>query len=300
MTKEIKTVGIIAIGNELLDGMVLETNSNWMEIHLVPLGLEIRRLASVRDETKEIGHAVDFVKEECDVIITSGGLGPTHDDLTLKAIATHLGKKMVENPEAIEIVKRQYKTLYEKGIVQSPDMTESRRKMGHLPEGSQALDNRVGGAPGVMIVDGGTTIFCLPGVPSELKFIFVDSVIPWVKDKSLQKFHEQIVEFQMKDESVFAPAIESVMRQIPIVYIKSLPKPYGTSNGIKVWLSARGPDGIELKELVQRAISGLEEETGFVRNLLRNELLSAGRYIHMFEGNSERVEHVCRRNSRLS
>ncbi|MGY5874004.1 MAG: competence/damage-inducible protein A, partial [Candidatus Thorarchaeota archaeon] len=172
MAKEIKTTGIIAIGNELLDGKVLEDNSYWMEIRLAALGLETRRLASVRDEIDEIGHALDFVRETCDVVLTSGGLGPTHDDMTLKALATKLGKKLVENPEAIGIIKRQYKTLHGKGIVQAPDITESRRKMAQLPEGAKALDNRVGGAPGVMIQDGDTTIFCLPGVPSELKFIF--------------------------------------------------------------------------------------------------------------------------------
>lgn len=259
---DIRTAGIIAIGNELLDGMVLETNSNWMEIRLVALGLEVRRLASVRDEIEEIGHAVDFVRDACDVIITSGGLGPTHDDLTLKAIATHLGRKISENPDAIKIIERQYEILHKKGIVQSPGMTESRKKMGQLPEGSQVLENRVGGAPGVMIEDGDTTIFCLPGVPGELKFIFEDSVMPWLSDKVSQKFHEQVIEFGMKDESIFAPAIDVVMEKVPGVYIKSLPKTYGTSKTLRVWLSARGEDASELGVLVQKAIARLEKITG--------------------------------------
>lgn len=268
MTKEIRTAGIIAIGNELLDGKVLETNSNWMEIRLVKIGLEIRRLASVKDEIDEIGHALDFVRESCDVIITSGGLGPTHDDMTLNAIATKLGVNLAENPEAIEIIKRQYKTLHEKEIVQSADMTETRRKMAQLPEGSQALDNRVGGAPGVMIQDRGTTIFCLPGVPRELKFIFKDSVIPWLSSKVSQKFHEQLIEFGIKDESVFSPAIDVVMKKVPGVYIKSMPKTYGTSKTLRVWLSARGEDTLELDILVQRAITELEEAIGIQSRLV--------------------------------
>ncbi|MFX1484565.1 MAG: molybdopterin-binding protein, partial [Promethearchaeota archaeon] len=170
MSREIRTVGIVAIGNELLDGKVLDTNSNWMEIRLLAIGLEIKRLVSVRDEIEEIGNAVDFMSEACDVVITSGGLGPTHDDMTLEALAKHLNLKLEENHEAIDIIKRQYKTLHENGIVKTSDMTPSRRKMAQLPEGAKALDNRVGGAPGVMIQAGATTIFCLPGVPSELKF----------------------------------------------------------------------------------------------------------------------------------
>ena len=71
-----------------------------------------------------------------------------------------------------------------------------------------------------------------------------------------------IVEFQLKDESVFAPAIDSVMKKIPTVYIKSLPKPYGTSKGIRVWISARGTDDIELRKHIEDAIASLEEATG--------------------------------------
>ncbi|MFW9975363.1 MAG: competence/damage-inducible protein A [Candidatus Thorarchaeota archaeon] len=256
------TVGIMAIGNEVLDGIVLDTNSNWMETKLVALGAQIRRLVSVRDEMEEIGNALRFLRESCNVIITSGGLGPTHDDMTLAAITKALGRKIVENRDAANIIKRQYKTLYEKGIVAAPDFTEYRRKMAQFPDGSSPLDNRVGGAPGVMIHDENVTIFCLPGVPAELKFIFEDSVIPWIEENVVQKFHEQIVEFEMKDESVFAPAIDFVMKKIPNVYIKSLPKPYGTSKGIRVWISARGDNASELEMLIEETISSLEKATG--------------------------------------
>jgi molybdopterin-biosynthesis enzyme MoeA-like protein len=182
--------------------------------------------------------------------------------MTLEAIAKALGRETIEDKHALEIIKRQYEMLFEKGIVRGPDLTDARRKMSRLPEGSVPLDNRVGGAPGVRIHDRDTTIFCLPGVPAELKFIFDDSIVPWIKDNVVQKFYEQIVEFEMRDESVFSPAIDSVMKKIPTVYIKSLPKPYGTSKGIRVWLSARGEDGEEIERHVKEAIAGLEEATG--------------------------------------
>ncbi|MFW9793962.1 MAG: competence/damage-inducible protein A [Candidatus Thorarchaeota archaeon] len=262
LNKETMTAGFLAIGNELLDGIVLETNCHWMSVKLVALGVDIRRRVSVRDEVDEINKALHFAREVCDVIITSGGLGPTHDDMTLKAIAKALGRDLVENKEAIKIISRQYKKLHEREIVATPDLTEARRKMALLPEGAIPLDNHVGGAPGVKIQDGNTTIFCLPGVPVELEFIFEDSVLPWIKDNVVQKFYEELVEFEMKDESVFAPAIDMIMKEIPTVYIKSLPKPYGTSKGIRVWVSARGADEDELKKHVANAIAGLEKATG--------------------------------------
>jgi len=262
MNSKIKTVGILAIGNEVLDGLVLDTNSNWMEPQLVALGLQIKRLVSVRDEIEEIGKALEFAMEVCDVVITSGGLGPTHDDMTLKSIAVALGLEVSENADALAIVERQYKTLYEKGIVQSPDMTEARIKMARIPNGAVPLDNRVGGAPGIKLQAGNSTIFSLPGVPSELKFIFDDSVIPWIKDRVVQKFFEQVVEFGMHDESMFAPAIDVVMKKHPGVYIKSMPKTYGTTNSLRVWVSARGEDLETITDQVVKAIQSLEKETG--------------------------------------
>lgn len=265
--KGVLTAGFLAIGNELLDGIVLETNCNWMETRLVALGVAIRRLVSVRDEIDEIGKALQFVRETCDVIITSGGLGPTHDDMTLKAIGQALKREIVEDPIAIDVIKRQYKMLHQKKIVAEPDLTDARRKMAQIPKGAIALDNQVGGAPGVKIQDGDTTIFCLPGVPAELKFIFEDSIVPWVKENVVQKFYEQLVVFDLKDESVFAPSIDKVMKRFPNVYIKSLPKPYGTSRGIRVWVSARGNDDVNLKTDVENAISALEEATGVASKL---------------------------------
>ncbi len=262
MKTEIRTAGILAIGNEVLDGLVLDTNSNWMELRLVALGLQIKRLVSVRDEIEEIGKALDFLMDECDVVITSGGLGPTHDDMTLKAIAVALGLEIKEDSQALAIVERQYKDLFTKGIVQSPDLTDARVKMAQMPEGSIPLDNRVGGAPGVRLETTKTVIFSLPGVPSELKFIFEDSVIPWISDRVVQKFHEKVIEFGTHDESTFAPAIDVVMKKNPGVYIKSMPKTYGTTKTLRVWISARGEDANSIIAIVANAIRDLEVETG--------------------------------------
>jgi molybdenum cofactor synthesis domain-containing protein len=267
MKDEIRTVGLLAIGNEVLDGIVLDTNSNWMEIRLVALGLQIKRLASVRDDIDEIGRALSFLSDVCDIIITSGGLGPTHDDMTLKAVGKSLNRKIVKNQEALTIVRRQYLSLFERGIVESPDMTEPRIKMARIPEGAVPLDNKVGGAPGVMIQEKGFTLFCLPGVPSELRFIFEDSLVPWIKERVRWKFHERIVDFGMHDESVFAPAIDTVMKKHPGVYIKSMPKTYGTSKTLRVWVSMGSENMEEAVKQVEETISDLEKVTGLEAKL---------------------------------
>ena len=251
--------GILAIGNEVLNGIVLDTNSNWIEQRLALIGIEMRRLVIVRDEIDEIGKALHFLLDDCNVIITSGGLGPTHDDMTMKAISVAIDKPLVENANAIEIVRRQYKILYERGIVASPEITESRKKMAQIPKDSVPLDNIVGGAPGVMFEYRGATVFCLPGVPSELKDIWTRSVHPWLENNNNQAYYEKIVEFPFRDESAFAPYINTVMKSHDMVWIKSMPKSYGSSKVLRVWISCRGPDLKELESQVKSAIRELEK-----------------------------------------
>jgi molybdenum cofactor synthesis domain-containing protein len=254
--------GILAIGNEVIDGIVLDTNSNWMEQQLIAMGVEMRRVVTVRDEVEEIGKGLKFLCEECDVVITSGGLGPTHDDMTLHSIAIAVDVPLQEDQKAIEIVERQYRTLHEKEIVASPEMTESRLKMARIPQGSTPLDNTVGGAPGVMLEYNGTVIFCLPGVPAELKDIWDRGVKSWILEHVKGSYYERLVEFEVVDESVFAPFITKAMDKHPDVWIKSMPKRYGTTRVMRVWISSRGSDESELKQRVDATLLTLEQESG--------------------------------------
>lgn len=263
--------GILTIGNEVLDGLVLDTNSNWMEKELIALGVEMRRLVTVRDEVEEIGNGLDFLLDDCDVIITSGGLGPTHDDMTLVSIGKKLKRNVLLDTHGLEIVTRQYEILHQRGIVSSPDITESRKKMAMLPEGSIALDNTVGGAPGVKIHHEDKTIFCLPGVPSELRDIWERGVKPWFIENIKGAYYEEVREFDVVDESVFAPHIEVSMRKHQGVWIKSMPKRYGTTKIMKVWISARGEELDDLKQKVRMAITTLEKSSGLGSRLIERE-----------------------------
>jgi len=254
--------GILTIGNEVLDGLVLDTNAHWMEQQLVELGVEMRRVVSVRDEIEEIVSGLEFLSRHCDVVITSGGLGPTHDDMTLEAIASALHVPLELNSQGLAIVEKQYKMLFEKKIVSSSAITDTRRKMAILPKGAIALDNTVGGAPGVLITDNKTTIFCLPGVPSELKDIWKRGVEPWISENVKGAYYQEIVEFEVVDESVFAPYIEEAMMKNRGVWIKSMPKRYGTTRIMRVWISAWGKEIAEVKQKVKIAITTLERVSG--------------------------------------
>ena len=255
------TVGILVVGNEILDGIVLDTNSQWIITRLQPLGLQVHEAITVKDNLEAIGAALNRLLEDgCDLVFTTGGLGPTHDDMTLQGIAYGLGLPLELDKASLDIVTRQYKILHERGIIESREITDSRRKMAILPLGSKPLDNRVGGAPGVLLEAKGSTIICLPGVPLELKWIFDDQVTPILKSMVREVYAERIVALPLRDESTLAPIIDQVMEEAPGVYVKSLVKPYG-EEGIRLWVSSLGEDQGEVEARVSKAVDRLVELT---------------------------------------
>jgi molybdopterin-biosynthesis enzyme MoeA-like protein len=136
-------------------------------------------------------------------------------------------------------------------VIETGEMTEPRRKMAILPRGAQPLDNRVGGAPGVVLDIEGAQIICLPGVPGELMWIFDNQILSLLKGRIEGVFAEEVIYLPLKDESTLAPIIDDVMADVPDVYIKSMVKPYGES-GIRLWVSSSGQSQAEVEEKVHR------------------------------------------------
>jgi nicotinamide-nucleotide amidase len=252
------TVGILVVGNEILDGVVLNTNSRWIINRLKPLNFSVKETITVRDEVEEIAKALNrLVSDRCTILFTTGGLGPTFDDMTLQGVGDAFGLPIELNDEAFEIVKRQYEEFHSRGVVDTAEITEPRRKMAVLPKGTHPLDNRAGGAPGVLLEKNDVMVFCLPGVPRELEWIFDNQVLPIIKRRVEGYFSEHIMELPIKDESLLAPVIDEVMSREPDVYVKSMAKSYG-EGGIRLWVSARGEDRTEVEKKVERASVLLE------------------------------------------
>ncbi len=130
---------IIAIGNEVLLGDVLDTNSHWLCVQLTGLGALVRRVTQVRDELMAIQQAVEAaLGQGTQLVITTGGLGPTHDDLTLQAVSRALGRDLEIDPLAFSWVRERYRELNQAGYVASPEMTEPRIKMARLPVAAES------------------------------------------------------------------------------------------------------------------------------------------------------------------
>ena len=254
---------LLTIGNEILEGIIVNTNSAWLARRLTSLGVVVNLELTIRDDLSEQKYWFNWLKDRnFDLVISTGGLGPTHDDMTLQGFAEAFGLELKIDPKAYEIVKRQYRKFYERGLLESPDMTESRTKMARLPVGAIPLDNQVGGAPGVQMKVGETTFFILPGVPGEMKSIFENAIEPWVKENSEGVYYQKIVEFPTIDETGFSEFEKRAMKKEPRAYIKSMPKVYGTVKTLRVWVSSRQKSLEDAKNAVENAIRQLEEISG--------------------------------------
>jgi nicotinamide-nucleotide amidase len=250
-----KRVEIIAIGKEILRGQTLDTNSNWLAKRIAALGGMVGRIVVPDDDVGAIAQEIKAsFGNGAEVIITTGGLGPTFDDKTLAGIAEATGSPLSLNPEALAFVTRRYQEFYEGGSVESPDITPPREKMAHVPQGSQVLDNPVGTAPAVFLQTAHGALFALPGVPREMHAIFEGEVLPRLTEiLDPQVYLEEGVNTGVGDESVLGEIVEQVMKRVPGVYLKSKPTGFGKGVDLEVVITAAGPEKGEVKKRVKDA-----------------------------------------------
>lgn len=261
MTSTVR-VEILVIGNEVLAGNVLDSNSHWMCQQLAVRGAQVRRITVLPDDPHEIADGLHgSLGRAPDLIITCGGLGPTQDDLTVAAVAHALGRTMQESPVAFAMIRDFYAMLFDRGDVSFAEMTPARAKMAQFPEGADPLVNRCGAAPGVLMHQGATTIVCLPGVPAEMKDIFTNSLAPRLDALfGQQAYEERVILTAVWDESVLAPVVDAVAARHPLVYVKSRAQVYGDDKADFVTLAARGRDAAEVAGLLDATEGDLRAE----------------------------------------
>jgi molybdenum cofactor synthesis domain-containing protein len=255
------TLEIFIIGNEILIGDIQDTNTNWLCKEINSLGGHVVRATVLRDELEVIAAEIHAALQRgARVIFTSGGLGPTADDLTLTAVAKGVGVEIRLHELALQMVKDSYDALFAKGIMAQGGLNPAREKMAWLPEGGMPLDNPVGTAPGVLLQTGQTTIISLPGVPSELKGIFNSSLQPFLQKTfkgGISAMHTITV--RCNDESVMEPVLSRVVPVHPGVYIKSLARTLGETPELDISLTAVGSDQVCLETLIARALQDLKD-----------------------------------------
>jgi molybdenum cofactor synthesis domain-containing protein len=222
---------VIAVGDELLRGHTLDSNTNWLAQRLYALGFPLRRAHIVADVQGEIVLAVRAeIELEPDCLFVCGGLGPTPDDRTLSALAVALDRPLKLDPAAAEHIQVRLDWLHGIGRIKSPEMNDANRRMAEVPEGGTVLDNAIGMAPGLTfpIGDAGSSeerhLFVLPGVPRELKTIFEDEIAPRYLAGQTGHVTEE-VHFSRAVEAEFWDLLNRIEAEFPGVSVGSYPQP---------------------------------------------------------------------------
>jgi nicotinamide-nucleotide amidase len=260
-------VEIICVGNELLIGKTLNTNSHWLAKRATALGANVQRITVVSDDVSEIAIALrEALRRKPRFIITTGGLGPTFDDKTLEGIAKGLNQRLEVNNRALKLVRGKYEALLKEGRIEKIELTPSRTKMATFPKGSKPLHNPVGTAPGMLADVEQTCVIALPGVPPEMEAIFDESVAPMLKKEAGKSaFFETSIYIEGIMESSLAPLIDRVMHANPLVYIKShvyvksRPQVEGKKSHIELHFSTVGEDPKTEKDRLGKAVEQLSE-----------------------------------------
>ncbi len=219
------TSSIVAIGDELVGGFTLDTNSHWMAERLRLLGYPVKRVTQIRDKPPEI---IDQVHRELDDqeitdVFLSGGLGPTPDDRTFAALAQALGKELVIWEDTRARIERRVQRMHAMGLLESPKVTEGNLRMARIPaDPAHVFRNRRGMAPGTVYEANGKRIFVLPGVPLEMKGIFTEELEPqFLAAGSAATVRE--LRFTFAVEARFYPLMRELEGTFPDVSVGSYP-----------------------------------------------------------------------------
>ena len=207
---------IIAIGTELVSGQSLDTNSQWLSQSLGRLGIPVHFHTTLGDDMAENVAAFRIAIARADLVISTGGLGPTQDDLTREAVAAVAGVGVVEDAVSLQAIQAFFAR---RNLV----MSGRNRLQALLPEGAEPLANPIGTAPGIGMVVQGSAIACLPGVPSEMKRMFDEQVVPWLGRRGMATrriVHRKINLFGKGESEIEAEALDLTARgRVPEVGI---------------------------------------------------------------------------------
>ena len=254
---------IVTVGDEILIGQIVDTNSGIIAKSLDKIGIQVHEMLSITDNKEHILKTLAGLQNKVDVVIITGGLGPTKDDITKKTLCEYFNDELVYNQKVLDHVTEMIENFFKRPI------TQMNKDQALVPSKCEVLFNQVGTAPGMWMQKENTVFISLPGVPYEMKYIMANEVIPKLIAKFERPFiiHQTILTYGV-GESLLAERIESVEDNLPqFIKLAYLPSP----GRVRLRLTARGTSeeilksGIKnqvekLKVLISDCIVGFEED----------------------------------------
>ncbi|MDF2533675.1 MAG: competence/damage-inducible protein CinA [Clostridia bacterium] len=252
---------IIAVGTELLLGNIVNSNARYLSEKLAELGIDVHYHITVGDNIGRLREAIETSLKRSDIIITTGGLGPTDDDLTKVGVAEALGLKLIPHKQSLEKIEAYFKET-------DRPMPECNRKQGYIPEGAIVLENDNGTAPGIMIEKDKKVIILLPGPPKEMMPMFTKQVYDYLKVKSGFVIRSKTLRVVGVGESTIQERLQ------PIFDAQSNPTvaPYAKDGEVHLRITAKCQNEIEaniklqemevkITDILQENIYGYDEES---------------------------------------
>lgn len=238
----IPRVEIMTIGDELLIGQVVDTNSAWMGQQLNAIGLKVYQITSVSDNEQHILSALEESSQRADVVLITGGLGPTKDDITKKTLCKYFGATLRFDEPTYQIIERLFR---ERGR----DVTPTNRAQAEVPDNCTVLPNPKGTAPGMWFEQSGTIFVSMPGVPFEMKGIMEQEVVPrLIKRYSLPPVLHRTILTQGIGESMLSDRIEAWEAKLPAsIKLAYLPSP----GMVRLRMTATGENEQAMRKLLQ-------------------------------------------------
>jgi len=242
-------VEVISIGDELLIGQTVNTNASWMGMALRDIGANIDYGTVIRDEKSMMRDAFDLAFSRVDVVLVTGGLGPTKDDITKKVLCEYFVTELVQNDEVLAHVRGFFESRGRK-------MLDVNILQAHVPSNATVLHNNFGTAPGMWFEHEGKILVSMPGVPYEMKSIMTDHVIPRLEDRfELDKLYYRTLQIQGMGESYIAELIKDIEEELRT---DELSLAYLPSPGL-VRLRVSAKDTSVNREKIQGYISRIED-----------------------------------------
>src|ERR1700688_3232624 len=239
---------IIAVGSELLTPDRLDTNSLFLTEELNAIGIEVLRKTVVGDNRELLAEAFRDALNRVPLIISSGGLGPTEDDLTRETVADLLGRKLRRNNDILRHIEGRFRSM-------GREMPEVNVRQAMVPEGAEILENPRGTAPGLWLEDGGRSVVLLPGPPRELKPLFREQVLPRLERRvSGVRMHSRELRVTGLGESHVEQRIQAIYKRFPEVQTTILAAPGETQIHLRFWTD----DAARAKKILDEIVQGFE------------------------------------------
>ncbi|MBW6411478.1 competence/damage-inducible protein A [Clostridium weizhouense] len=244
-------VEIIAVGTEILLGDIINSNAQYLAKQLALLGLDMYNQQVVGDNEERILKAFDDAFKRSDIVITTGGIGPTKDDMTKEVAAKYFNKKLIAHEESIEKIKRYFKTM-------GKEMPESNLKQGLYPENSIVIENNNGTAPGTIIEENNKIMIIMPGPPNEMKPMFENSVMPYLKAKSDTTLVSRTIKIIGIGESSVAEKIQDLIDKQTNPTIA----PYAKEGEVTLRVTAKAGNENKALKLIEPVIKEIQDRLG--------------------------------------